>query len=284
VWRDTADLWPGEDWRAKIRQAITGNALVFIACFSRKAVERSKTYQREELLLGIDQLRLRRPDVPWLIPVRFDECIIPDYDLGGGRTLASIQRVDLFGTRSDESARRLVTTVLRLLGRRSDASPVASTYRTTPRHADNFYPISQPDVGSVQGAGWSGISGSAATHVSHSRSSQPEIGRLGSGGTTGQHASQRSPRIAPAVSPAASPRTGRTQPSKSGKSQIGTRTTWILIAVASAALPLWIVPMITGSNGTSGGAGGGAITYVLGSIFLFFAAPYSLYRAFKKRA
>ena len=33
VWRDTADLWPGEDWRGKIRQAITGNVLVFIACF-----------------------------------------------------------------------------------------------------------------------------------------------------------------------------------------------------------------------------------------------------------
>ncbi|HCU91459.1 MAG TPA: hypothetical protein DHU96_01330 [Actinobacteria bacterium] len=31
VWRDTADLWPGEDWRAKIRQAITQNALVFMA-------------------------------------------------------------------------------------------------------------------------------------------------------------------------------------------------------------------------------------------------------------
>ena len=34
VWRDTADLWPGEDWRAKIRQAIVDGALVFIACFS----------------------------------------------------------------------------------------------------------------------------------------------------------------------------------------------------------------------------------------------------------
>jgi hypothetical protein len=28
-WRDTAGLWPGEDWRAKIRHAITDNALVF---------------------------------------------------------------------------------------------------------------------------------------------------------------------------------------------------------------------------------------------------------------
>ena len=28
VWRDTADLWPDEDWRTKIRRAITDDALV----------------------------------------------------------------------------------------------------------------------------------------------------------------------------------------------------------------------------------------------------------------
>jgi hypothetical protein len=38
VWRDTADLWSGEDWRAKIRRAITDNALVFIACFPAGAL------------------------------------------------------------------------------------------------------------------------------------------------------------------------------------------------------------------------------------------------------
>jgi hypothetical protein len=37
VWRDTEDLWPGEDWRAKIRAAITDDALVFIACFSSRS-------------------------------------------------------------------------------------------------------------------------------------------------------------------------------------------------------------------------------------------------------
>src|SRR6202050_1827484 len=33
VWRDT-DLQPGQDWRLRIRQAITRDALAFIACFS----------------------------------------------------------------------------------------------------------------------------------------------------------------------------------------------------------------------------------------------------------
>jgi len=119
VWRDTADLWPGEDWRAKIRRAITGNALVFIACFSSRSVARVKSYQNEELLLAIEELRLRRPDEPWLIPVRFDNCAIPDRDLGAGRTLGSIQRADLFGERRDTAILRLVGTVLRLLNQQS---------------------------------------------------------------------------------------------------------------------------------------------------------------------
>lgn len=121
VWRDTLDLWPGEDWRAKIRQAITDDALVFIACFSECSVARAKSHQNEELILAIEQLRSRRPEDPWLIPVRFSDCEIPDRDIGAGRTLRWLQRADLFGERADEGAARLVATILRLL-RRSEGS------------------------------------------------------------------------------------------------------------------------------------------------------------------
>jgi len=115
-------LWPGEDWRTKIRSAITDNALVFIACFSHACLARGRSYQNEELTLAIEQLRLRRPDDPWLIPVRFDECNIPDRDIGGGRTLASIQRADLLGDHFNDGAARLVAAVLRILGEHSDAN------------------------------------------------------------------------------------------------------------------------------------------------------------------
>jgi hypothetical protein len=115
VWRDIASLRPGEDWRAKIRNAITHDALVFIACFSSRSAARQQSYHNEELLLAIDQLRRRRPDDPWLIPVCFDSCDVPDLELGAGRTLASIQRADLFGANRDLAARRLVEAVQRLL-------------------------------------------------------------------------------------------------------------------------------------------------------------------------
>jgi hypothetical protein len=122
VWRDTADLWPGEDWRIKIRQAITTNALVFIACFSSVSIAREVSYQNEELVLAVEQLRLRPPDEPWLIPIRFDECDIPDRDIGAGRTLTSIQRADLFGDNYEKNIDRLVTIVLRILRQRTRRS------------------------------------------------------------------------------------------------------------------------------------------------------------------
>lgn len=129
VWRDTADLWPGEDWRKNIRRAITDDALAFVACFSQRSLSRDRSYQNEELVLAVEQLRLRRSGDPWLIPVRFDDCDIPDRDLGGGRTLASIQRVDLFGDRADKGAERLVAAIQRILDHGSRAGRWQSSTR-----------------------------------------------------------------------------------------------------------------------------------------------------------
>jgi hypothetical protein len=116
VWRDTAQIWPGEDWRATIRQAITGDALVFIALFSRDSLALEKSRHREELALAIAELMLRQPAVPWLIPVRADDCEIPDLDIGAGRTLRSLESADLFGPDRKAQIRRLVESVTRLAG------------------------------------------------------------------------------------------------------------------------------------------------------------------------
>jgi hypothetical protein len=115
VWRDTADLWPGEDRRARIRMEITVNTLVFLACFSCHSVGKYKSSQREELNLAIAQLQLRSPAQPWLIPVRFDDCQIPELELGGQRTLGQLQRVDLFGDDYSSNAERLTTMIRRIL-------------------------------------------------------------------------------------------------------------------------------------------------------------------------
>jgi hypothetical protein len=119
VWCDSGDLWPGQDWKSMIRRAINDEALAFIACFSSRSVNRVKGYQNEELMLAVEQVRLRQPGDSWLIPVRFDDCVIPPLDIGGGRTLDAIQGVDLFGDRWGEGIARLVAVALRLLGRPS---------------------------------------------------------------------------------------------------------------------------------------------------------------------
>lgn len=142
VWRDTADLWPGEDWRAKIRSAINDNALVFLACFSTRSLARARSYQNEELVLAIEQLRLRAPEHPWLIPVRFDDCQIPDRDIGGGRTLSSIQRADLFGDRYSEQAQRLTAAILCSLGRPS----AVTTDGIQKNPAPGAPPVQDPDA------------------------------------------------------------------------------------------------------------------------------------------
>ena len=166
VWRDTADLWPGEDWRRNIEDAIINGALVFVACFSRASLARSKSYQNEELYLAIEQLRLRRPDDPWLIPARFDECDIPDWNIGGGRTLRSLQWADLFGDRAEEGTRRLVASVLRILGRPADFSMTASLgIRTSD-------PASSQTRGLTDGAG---ISSTAARQLAYGTPAAREV-------------------------------------------------------------------------------------------------------------
>jgi WD40 repeat protein len=159
VWRDTVDLGPGQVWQDRIREAITGDALVFIACFSRNSVARGRSYQNEELMLAVEQFRLRPPDAPWLIPVRFDECGIPDRNLGGGLTLSSIQRVDLFGEHYDQSAAKLVEVVKDILGspyRTSSpdggADPAAVEHqRVTPAPARGQEPHSNPRAETIHG-------------------------------------------------------------------------------------------------------------------------------------
>lgn len=121
VWRDTANLWPGQDWRERIRHAITSNSLVFIACFSTASLGRAGSFQNEEITLAIEEIHNRPVAEPWIIPVRLDDCQIPDHDIGGSRTLRSIQHADLFGSNASSNLDRLVSAVLRILGRRSAA-------------------------------------------------------------------------------------------------------------------------------------------------------------------
>jgi DNA-binding beta-propeller fold protein YncE len=120
VYRDPALPWPGKSRYARIQHAIERDALVFIACFSQAGLSRKAGGRNLALLLAIDELRRQPPqqsaDDPWFFPVRLEECDIPRYNLGVGRTLGSVHRIDLFGDRRDEAAAQLVAAVSLKLG------------------------------------------------------------------------------------------------------------------------------------------------------------------------
>lgn len=115
-WRDRTDLGPGDMWKAKIREAISSGSLAFLACFSTKSTGKPKSYQNEEITLAAEEFRLRPPGRTWLIPIRFDDCEIPEWDLGGGRTLRDINYIDLFGDHYAENVVKLIEATKKAMG------------------------------------------------------------------------------------------------------------------------------------------------------------------------
>lgn len=132
-WRDRNSLGPGDAWKAKIRQAIQGGSLVFLACFSENSRTKAKSHMNEELTLAVEEYRKMPPGRTWLIPVRFDSGDVPEWDLGAGRTLSDLNYADLFGDKYAAQAASLVTTVHGVMGekRLSPASALEAVEKAT---------------------------------------------------------------------------------------------------------------------------------------------------------
>lgn len=121
-WRDLEALAPGDAWKSEIRKAIQSNALVFLACFSEHTNARDRSEMNEELRLAIEEWRRMPPGRVWLIPIRFAEVQVPDWDLGAGQLLSDVQYVDLFGERHPSGAASLVASIQRLIGQTGPTS------------------------------------------------------------------------------------------------------------------------------------------------------------------
>lgn len=107
VWLDRESLRPGQRWADEFRRRINYGDY-FLAGFSQDYASRSRTYMNEELILAIDALRQRPSNRSWFLPVLLsDSTAIPDRNIGGGETLASIQNVSLQDD-WDEGIRKLL--------------------------------------------------------------------------------------------------------------------------------------------------------------------------------
>lgn len=86
TWLDRNDIKPGARWKVEIRRAIRDGAF-FIACFSKEYNRRDKTYMNEEIKVAIEELRQFNPERIWFVPVKLNECEIPDFAIGPNETL-----------------------------------------------------------------------------------------------------------------------------------------------------------------------------------------------------
>lgn len=94
-WLDKVDLLPGQNWRAEIPRAIKTSD-VFIACLSQQSIQKQGYIQRE-FRMALNAMADRPPGQIFLIPVRFDDCQIPELRQEEyGINLADYQWVDLF--------------------------------------------------------------------------------------------------------------------------------------------------------------------------------------------
>ncbi|MBI4662903.1 MAG: toll/interleukin-1 receptor domain-containing protein [Verrucomicrobia bacterium] len=92
IWLDRTRLKPGDFWKDAIRTAIRSGDY-FLACFSKEYGEKQKSYMNEELTLAVEEIRLRPSKTAWFIPVVFSGAV-PEWDIGGGRSLRDINWVD----------------------------------------------------------------------------------------------------------------------------------------------------------------------------------------------
>lgn len=94
-WLDAVDLIPGQNWREVIPKAIR-EATIFLACFSKRSIAKQGYVQRE-FRYALSTYAERPPGSIYLIPVRLDDCEVPDFQLAELElNLRDLHWVDLF--------------------------------------------------------------------------------------------------------------------------------------------------------------------------------------------
>jgi hypothetical protein len=94
-WLDKVDLIPGQNWEIEIPKAIR-QAGIFLACLSSRSVGKV-SYVQNEFRLALSAFSERPPGSIYLIPVRLDDCEVPDLQNPElGLRLRAIHWVDLW--------------------------------------------------------------------------------------------------------------------------------------------------------------------------------------------
>jgi hypothetical protein len=95
TWIDRNQIKPGQRWQDAIEDAIRSGAF-FVACFSKAYAARPRSYMNEELSIAIEEVRLRPEEASWFIPLRLDDCEVPNRRIGPTSSVHSFQWLDMF--------------------------------------------------------------------------------------------------------------------------------------------------------------------------------------------
>ena len=94
-WRRQQDVLPGQRKQSTITRAVKESD-VFMACLSSRSINKPG-YVQKEFKLALNEQAERPPGAVYLIPVRLDNCDIPELRQEEyGINLQDIQWVDLF--------------------------------------------------------------------------------------------------------------------------------------------------------------------------------------------
>ena len=118
-WLDKVDLVPGQIWKDEIPKAIR-QAEVFLACLSSQSVGKVG-YVQNEFRLALSAFGERPPGSIYLIPVRLDECDVPDLQIPDlALSFKDIHWVDLW---QEGGFERLVGAIKRAFAGNAPTSP-----------------------------------------------------------------------------------------------------------------------------------------------------------------
>ena len=98
-WYDKEKLDVGDLWEDEIAAAI-GNTDFFAICLSKTAVTK-RGFIQKEIRTAIGEFQRRAFDLAFLLPIRFEECDVPNIRIDENTTLKSIHWVDLFPGETD---------------------------------------------------------------------------------------------------------------------------------------------------------------------------------------
>ncbi len=95
VLTDYKCLIPGHTWGYELKDLISESDF-FIIVFSKQLLEKSESYLYEELNTAISIHKSKPPGAKWIIPVKIDECEIPNIPIDAILTINGLHRVNLF--------------------------------------------------------------------------------------------------------------------------------------------------------------------------------------------